>query len=75
MPISVEALMKHLELEIAKQHPPCPKCGCTRPLDDVHGHFQCANCKCVIDDCCQGEVADGTFDGVPVNCLLTEGKS
>ena len=25
---------------------------------DVHGHYQCANCKCVADgDCCQGEVA------------------
>ena len=36
----------------------CPRCGCREPKTMVHGHYQCANCKCVADgDCCQGEVA------------------
>lgn len=32
----------------------CPKCRCTEKVF-VHGHTQCANCKCNIDECCQGE--------------------
>ena len=36
----------------------CPNCmSALRPID-VHGHTQCPTCKCVIQDCCQGEVAD-----------------
>ena len=39
---------------------PCPKCGCAKPKVFVHGHYQCADCKCVADgDCCQGEMTDG----------------
>jgi len=33
----------------------CPRCGCTKPKVEVHGHYQCIDCKCVIEDCCQGE--------------------
>ena len=33
----------------------CPRCGCDKPKVEVHGHYQCADCKCVADgDCCQG---------------------
>lgn len=34
----------------------CQACGCDKPKLFVHGHYQCADCKCVTDgDCCQGE--------------------
>ena len=40
--------------------PRCPKCGCDKPKIFVHGHYQCADCKCIADgDCCQGTMADG----------------
>lgn len=33
----------------------CLVCGCDKPKVFVHGHYQCADCKCVADgDCCQG---------------------
>lgn len=45
----------------------CPKCGCDKPKVWVHGHYQCADCKCVADgDCCQGEASvasGGDTDG------------
>ena len=34
----------------------CPRCGRTGKIE-VHGHYQCAACGSVIDDCCQGECA------------------
>jgi tRNA(Ile2) C34 agmatinyltransferase TiaS len=37
-------------------NPVCPKCGCDKPKTFVHGHYQCADCKCIADgDCCQGQ--------------------
>lgn len=33
----------------------CPRCRTHLPPVDVHGHIQCASCKVVINDCCQGE--------------------
>jgi hypothetical protein len=41
---------------LTEEHGPiCPKCGCDKPKIWVHGHYQCADCKCVADgDCCQG---------------------
>ena len=36
----------------------CPNCMSALKPIDVHGHTQCPTCKCVIQDCCQGEVAD-----------------
>jgi hypothetical protein len=39
--------------------PVCEKCGCDKPKIYVHGHYQCADCKCITDgDCCQGETQD-----------------
>jgi len=33
----------------------CLVCGCDKPKVFVHGHYQCADCKCMADgDCCQG---------------------
>ena len=34
----------------------CPRCGGSGKVE-VHGHYQCAACASVIDDCCQGECA------------------
>ena len=33
----------------------CSQCGCDKPKIFVHGHYQCADCKCVTDPCCDGE--------------------
>ena len=33
----------------------CPRCGCDKPKIEVHGHYQCADCKCVTKECCEGE--------------------
>ena len=34
----------------------CPRCGCDKPkIIEVHGHYQCADCKCVTKECCEGE--------------------
>ena len=39
----------------------CVKCGSRKPMVFVHGHYQCANCKCITDgDCCQGVVLNHT---------------
>jgi hypothetical protein len=35
----------------------CPQCGCDKPKIFVHGHYQCADCKCNVEECCQGETA------------------
>ena len=36
----------------------CPRCQASIPPVEVHGHIQCAICKLVISECCQGETAD-----------------
>ncbi len=36
----------------------CPRCQTWVPPIEVHGHIQCATCKLVIGECCQGEQAD-----------------
>lgn len=33
----------------------CPRCSEPLKTVYVHGHTQCVNCDCIIDDCCQGE--------------------
>ena len=33
----------------------CPRCMSTEKPVAVHGHYQCPTCKCVVEDCCQGE--------------------
>ena len=44
-----------LPAEQKVSYEPGPTCGCTKPKVFVHGHYQCADCKCVGDgDCCQG---------------------
>ena len=35
----------------------CPQCGCDKPKIFVHGHYQCVDCKCNVEECCQGETA------------------
>jgi hypothetical protein len=48
-------------LEMKKMR--CDRCACEE-LVEVHGHFQCANCACIVagGDCCQGE---NTFHSPP----------
>ena len=36
----------------------CPRCQSSIPPVEVHGHIQCATCKLVISECCQGETAN-----------------
>jgi hypothetical protein len=36
----------------------CPRCCQCDSIDYVHGHYQCRECKCILDDCCQGEKAE-----------------
>ena len=38
----------------------CPRCMIAMKVINVHGHTQCPVCHCVIDDCCQGELAVNT---------------
>ena len=41
----------------------CPRCQTSIvhfPPVEVHGHIQCATCKLVISECCQGETANET---------------
>ena len=38
----------------------CPRCMIAMKVINVHGHTQCPVCHCVIDDCCQGELAVDT---------------
>ncbi|MBE08921.1 MAG: hypothetical protein CMM35_01330 [Rhodospirillaceae bacterium] len=33
----------------------CPWCGAPTPMDYIHGHAQCVNCKTNIAPCCDGE--------------------
>lgn len=35
----------------------CSHCGCDKPKVFVHGHYQCADCKCNTDPCCDGAAA------------------
>ena len=45
------------------ENPTCPKCGCDKPKVFVHGHYQCEDCKCIVDgDCCQGEMEQESQD-------------
>jgi hypothetical protein len=32
----------------------CPYCAAPTPLDYVHGHAQCVQCKMNIEPCCNG---------------------
>ena len=32
----------------------CPVCNISTILINVHGHFQCSNCKTVTESCCDG---------------------
>jgi len=36
----------------------CPRCLHETTFVQVHGHYQCAKCNSIVDDCCQGEVCD-----------------
>jgi hypothetical protein len=33
----------------------CPRCRCSLPPVEVHGHVQCSSCKLYINECCTGE--------------------
>ena len=35
----------------------CPRCTCILEWIYVHGHYQCAVCKTIVNDCCSGEKA------------------
>jgi len=37
----------------------CPFCGYETPMDYVHGHAQCVNCKTNIAPCCDGASCEG----------------
>ena len=41
----------------------CPRCSSNKDAVNVHGHYQCPDCKCVTDDCCQGECEVGLANG------------
>ena len=34
---------------------PCPCSSCLKGYIYVQSHYQCLNCKTVVDDCCNGE--------------------
>jgi len=34
---------------------PCPYCSSLKGYIYVQSHYQCLNCKRVVDDCCSGE--------------------
>ena len=34
---------------------PCPYCSSLKGYIYVQSHYQCLNCKTVVDDCCNGE--------------------
>ena len=34
---------------------PCPYCSSLQGYIYVQSHYQCLNCKRVVDDCCNGE--------------------
>ena len=36
---------------------PCPVCSSKEGYVYTQSHYQCLECKRVIDDCCSGEVA------------------
>ena len=36
---------------------PCPVCSSRKGYVYTQSHYQCLECKRVIDDCCSGEVA------------------
>ena len=36
----------------------CPRCCQCNTVEFVHGHYQCRECKCVLEDCCQGQRAE-----------------
>jgi len=40
----------------------CVRCGGQGYIVYVHGHYQCTYCKCVVDDCCQGEQTERKKD-------------
>ena len=36
---------------------PCPFCSSNKGYVYTQSHYQCLECKRVVDDCCKGEVA------------------
>lgn len=34
----------------------CPYCSSLKVYIYVQSHYQCLNCKRVVDDCCNGEI-------------------
>lgn len=34
--------------------PPCPFCGSTRGMMDLHGSITCTNCNQKVEGCCGG---------------------
>ena len=40
---------------------PCPVCSSKKGYVYTQSHYQCLECKRVIDDCCSGEVAGCNF--------------
>ena len=37
---------------------PCPFCSSNKGYVYTQSHYQCLECKRVVDDCCNGEVAN-----------------
>ena len=48
---------KDMENKPQDERKKCKRCGSDKNPVDVHGHTQCVDCKCVQEDCCQGECA------------------
>lgn len=42
--------------------PLCPWCFTELVVVEVAGHYQCASCKRVVFECCQGECADPRYN-------------
>ena len=62
----MQDLFRHLRIHVGgerrvenetKSARRCKRCGSDKEPVEVHGHTQCADCKCVQEDCCQGECA------------------
>jgi len=42
-------------LDMLEKPERCPYCGSDKSRIYVHGHFQCADCKSNVGECCQGQ--------------------
>ncbi len=51
----MQDLFRHLRANANHKKVKCERCGSIKEPNYCHGHTQCEDCKCVIDDCCQGE--------------------